>query len=372
MILRILIVLLILSSGCVTKETKNTPHSPQLILEIGDYVEMDYTGRIEGTGEVFDTTYATIAFNPGIGKVEGFTYKEQYAVARFILGKGQMFSALENGMVGMKIGDERNITLLPEEGYGGWSRENTIVMKRAAIVPKLIEISLSDFRVISGKEPKVDENVNLNYWPAMVVNISGASVTLLQEPRNNSTIDTEFGPARVSSNKTHITSTLLAEPGTIVTTAFGNAIISNITEKEFIIDLNHPLSGKTIVYEVMVRDIIKAQQMLEQRIAWKDYKSGIKIAKKENMPVVMALYINSCHACEVLDNLTLSNPQVTKLRDKFVWIKVDTGANPRVGSEYEVKIYPTIVLLNRNMETSGRITGYISAEDLRKELEPLT
>lgn len=369
MTMRILILFLLLVAGCISGKAPGETDRSDPVLESGDFVKMDFTGRIKDTGEVFYTTYADVAFNPDIEKMDRFTFASQYEPVGFTVGEGQVLPALEAGVIGMKIGDEKNITLTPKEGYGEWFPENVKVMPRIAVLPKLTNVSLSAFRAGTGKEPEANETIQLNYWKAKVVNISNSNVTLSHEPDNDTAINTEYGPAVVTLNDTHIITSLTPELGTVITIAFDEGVISDINDTDFTIDFNHPLAGKTLVFEVTVRDIIKAEQVLAQKIVWTDHEAGLKIAKNEKMPALIFLYLEGCQACEILDTLTLSNPQVTELKDKFVWIKVDVAANLHVSEEYEAEGYPTIVLLNRAGEVSNKITGYITPAELKKEMD---
>ena len=64
----------------------------------GDNVSIEYTGKLE-TGETFDTSQ-------GRGPLE------------FELGSGKVIKGFEEGIIGMKIGEEKEITIIPEDGYG--------------------------------------------------------------------------------------------------------------------------------------------------------------------------------------------------------------------------------------------------------------
>lgn len=69
-------------------------------IQNGDTVNVHYTGRLED-GTVFDTSLS-----------EG---REPIKVT---LGKGQLISGFENGLIGMSIGENKSITLEPEDAYG--------------------------------------------------------------------------------------------------------------------------------------------------------------------------------------------------------------------------------------------------------------
>jgi peptidylprolyl isomerase len=68
------------------------------IAKKGDIVEVDYTGTFEN-GDVFDTS-------------------EGREPLKFELGAGQMIPGFDKAVDGMKFGEEKTVTLPPEEAYG--------------------------------------------------------------------------------------------------------------------------------------------------------------------------------------------------------------------------------------------------------------
>lgn len=69
----------------------------------GDIVAMNYTGRLED-GTVFDSNV-----DPKFGHVEPFV---------FPLGAGRVIPGWDKGIVGMKIGEKKTLTIAPEDAYG--------------------------------------------------------------------------------------------------------------------------------------------------------------------------------------------------------------------------------------------------------------
>ncbi len=66
----------------------------------GDFLTMDYTGTLEN-GEIFDSS-----------KRHGQPFE-------FRIGIGQVIDGWEMGILGMKVGGKRKLTIPPELGYGG-------------------------------------------------------------------------------------------------------------------------------------------------------------------------------------------------------------------------------------------------------------
>jgi FKBP-type peptidyl-prolyl cis-trans isomerase len=69
----------------------------------GDTVAMNYTGRL-ADGTVFDSN-----MDSKFGHAEKFV---------FSLGAGQVISGWDKGIVGMKVGEKKTLTISPEDAYG--------------------------------------------------------------------------------------------------------------------------------------------------------------------------------------------------------------------------------------------------------------
>lgn len=78
------------------------------VAKTGDTVSMNYTGRLEN-GTVFDSNVDPKFGHPG-------------QPLEFTLGAGQMIPGFDKGVLGMKVGDKKTLTLLPEEAYGAAGR----------------------------------------------------------------------------------------------------------------------------------------------------------------------------------------------------------------------------------------------------------
>ncbi len=82
------------------------------VISNGDTVKVNYTGSFEN-GEIFDSSIEE--------KVKGSkTYNPQrkYEPMPVKVGAGQLIKGFEDALFGMKIGEEKEVTLPPEEAYG--------------------------------------------------------------------------------------------------------------------------------------------------------------------------------------------------------------------------------------------------------------
>ncbi|MES2930562.1 MAG: FKBP-type peptidyl-prolyl cis-trans isomerase [Patescibacteria group bacterium] len=88
-------------------EIKKEPAAPKKSMEQqaknGDTLIMNYTGRLTN-GTVFDSNV-----DPKFQHVEPF---------EFTLGAGQVIKGWDEGLLGMKVGEKRILTVPPEKGYG--------------------------------------------------------------------------------------------------------------------------------------------------------------------------------------------------------------------------------------------------------------
>ncbi len=115
------------------------------IIKENDFVELEYTGRIAGTGDVFDTTSPQIAKESGL-----YNEHTTYAPVVVCVGKRHVVPGLDKQLAGKEAGKPYTVKLPPEEAFG---RKN----------PKLIQlISTAKF-----KQQK------LVPFPGMQVNIDG-------------------------------------------------------------------------------------------------------------------------------------------------------------------------------------------------------
>ncbi len=147
----------------------------------GDLILIDYTARIEETGEVFDTSLEGVAKKEGIYR-EGTPY-EPMLVA---VGERWVVSGLDEGLVGMKAKEKRTIKVPPEMGVG--SRDPS----------KVRLFPLRFFKEV----PRPGQRVEVRGMVGTVLTVSGGRVQ---------------------------------------------------------VDFNPPLAGKTLVYEVTVRKVLRTK-----------------------------------------------------------------------------------------------------------------
>ena len=160
-ILSLIVLIVILLSGCASQQA----------VKAGDQVKVEYVGTFDD-GTVFDSS------------------EKHGQPLEFQAGVGQMISGFDNAVVGMKVGEEKNIRLQPAEAYGEHD-------------PQLVQ-KVSRDQMPEESEPEVGMMIAVNTPDGM------------QLP----------------------------------------ATITEITEEEITLDLNHPMAGKVLNFNIKVVDIV--------------------------------------------------------------------------------------------------------------------
>jgi len=124
----------------------------------GDFIRIDYVGKISESGEIFDLTKESIGrekdiYNPNLS----------YKPVPIIVGANFVVKGLEKELKEMKVGERKKIIVKPEEAFGNRS-------------PKLIRlIPLSEFKRQKA-DPYPGMIVTINNLPGRVLSVTGGRV----------------------------------------------------------------------------------------------------------------------------------------------------------------------------------------------------
>lgn len=117
----------------------------------GDFVKVDYTGRIKESGRVFDTTSEDVA-----KKEDVFNSKVKYGPVLVIVGHSKIVKGLDEEIEKMEVGQKKEVGLEPERAFG----------KRDPNMMKLMP--LSEFK-----------KQDVTPYPGMVLNMEGLSARVI-------------------------------------------------------------------------------------------------------------------------------------------------------------------------------------------------
>ncbi|HOE93347.1 MAG: FKBP-type peptidyl-prolyl cis-trans isomerase [Candidatus Methanofastidiosum methylothiophilum] len=279
-LISILTALLLLSAGCIIEKR----------VEKGDTVKVDYIGKLQD-GKIFDTSILEEAKNAGV-----YNENRIYEPLTLKIGDGSTIPGFENGLIGMKEGETKTITIPPEQGYG--AKDPTLRFSQTKIleeIPKTQEISrfeeiprtfqatVSSFVTRYGKQPTVGMIVDLTDWPGQVVEVTASNVIIEHKPEVGKSIVNEVTTLTITEIKdssivlrydpkvgdiipseigdltvlevTDTTMVVKARPQKQIETVFGMANVIESGDK-YIIKVN-PKVGDSIIYQNQIGKVVE-------------------------------------------------------------------------------------------------------------------
>lgn len=283
-----LLAALILLSGCVGQNAA---------VKIGDNISVNYTGWRQSDGKMFDTNIESVAKQNNL-----FDPERTYTPFQFIVGKKKVIQGFDEGVIGMKVGDSKTLTIPPEKGYGVTNPALIQAMPRMENVsatreiPKVFNVTLDQFENALGPNHTIGEivkipdtnlnvtilnitsNVTLSYnlkagneiweswvpWNETVVKINEKNITIKANVDKNEIVQLKGAPWNttvIGLNNVNITLRHNAIPDTVIPiqNMFGQMIPMRLSfnETSIILDKNPELAGKTLVFNVTIVSINK-------------------------------------------------------------------------------------------------------------------
>ncbi len=164
--------LLILMAEDITEDTSKR-------IENGDTISVNYVGKLEN-GTIFDTSLKEVAIETG-----KYDQMRNYEPLTFTVGAGQMIKGFDEGVVGMKVGEEKTLTIPPEEAYGEYRQEfvREIPVDAVNFTPE-VGMRLATDNGLTGSITKVNENsfvVDFNHELAGKTLIFSVKVVSMEE-----------------------------------------------------------------------------------------------------------------------------------------------------------------------------------------------
>ncbi len=92
-----------------------------MTISTGDSVTLEYTGRLDDTETVFDTSREDVAEEEGLTAAQP---DRDYAPLTVEVGAGQVIEGMDDGLVGLDEGETTTLSIPPEKAYGEWTEEH--------------------------------------------------------------------------------------------------------------------------------------------------------------------------------------------------------------------------------------------------------
>ncbi|MFH0862058.1 MAG: FKBP-type peptidyl-prolyl cis-trans isomerase [Candidatus Altiarchaeota archaeon] len=228
------------------------------LAEKNDIVTVDYTGFLEN-GTVFDSSNLTIAKDSGIQNP-----LRTYEPLTFTLGYGSLIAGFEEAVEGMRVGQDKEVLVSPEKGYGQPDKRYIQVVEKQQRSPIVQNVTVEKFRQDIGKEPIIGLEFILENksefeltWPMKVLAVSNDIVTFRYMPEGNATLNTVFGPAQVYGTDTDIIIQIEAQTGQKVVTLMGPAKVIDVNSQNLTLDFNPELAGKNLKFRIKLLGVAK-------------------------------------------------------------------------------------------------------------------
>lgn len=225
----ILTAMLLLSSGCAIEKTAQE----------GDTVKVDYILKLQD-GTVFDTSILQEAQNAGI-----YNQNRIYEPLTLKIGDGSTIPGFENGLIGMKEGETKNISIPPEQAYG--PKDPTLILSLPRVleeipktqeitrfeeIPRTFQATISSFVTRYGQQPTVGMVVDLADWPGQVVQLTATDVIIEHKPEIGKSMTNEITTFTITEiNNSNVVLRYDPKIGDLLPTGYGNLVVLEVNEK---------------------------------------------------------------------------------------------------------------------------------------------
>ena len=108
----------------------------------------------------------------------------------------------------------------------------------------------------------------------------------------------------------------------------------------------------------------------EEPFAELSFKKACKEAKKHKKVILIDFYATWCGPCKMLDKTTWKDDEVRAfLKAKTIPLKIDAEKERDLAAEYNIRSYPTIILLKADGTEINRLVGYRPPEDFLRDVK---
>ena len=116
----------------------------------GDFVYIDYIGKVKGTGEVFDLTNEALAKGEGI-----YNPNAKYKPIPIIIGADFVVKGLDEALQEMSVGEKRTVEVEPGKAFGDRKSELLRLLPLSAFKEQDIDPNPGSYVTINGLNGRV-------------------------------------------------------------------------------------------------------------------------------------------------------------------------------------------------------------------------
>ena len=116
----------------------------------GDFVYIDYIGKVKGTGEVFDLTNEDLAKKEDI-----YDPNVKYRPVPVVVGGNFVLKGLDEAILGMNVGDKKTVEISIEKGFGERKPEFIRLIAMSVFKEQNIDPNPGSYVTINGLNGRV-------------------------------------------------------------------------------------------------------------------------------------------------------------------------------------------------------------------------
>ncbi|MBT0666136.1 hypothetical protein KI809_17635 [Geobacter pelophilus] len=249
--------LLVTISGCASSTPLRTVAS-------GDRVKLNYTCSLVDDS-IAATTQQEIANDEG--RKKSGLYLPQNPVQAYELTIGEqekpgpegvlsfeqeIVMRLATSIIGSPYSEPRKVKLVAETPTNLSDRDRYLDMSRTRKRPKEMNISIDEFRTLTGTTPEIGQSVIFDpLLPGSIASMADGKVTLKFAPHSMQDLVTPFGLANIHDAGDHYTIELQVKKDGLLRSGPLAGVISAVKDDSFTIDYGNPFAGERLFCEVI-------------------------------------------------------------------------------------------------------------------------
>lgn len=358
------------STRAAAPEAPQAQATAQDTVTAGDLVTVHYTMKLEN-GEVFYTTRQETAEDPEVAKATWFQPAPVFGPEEILAGDEPTRQELALEVVGMHKGEDKTVTMPPEKGFGPVDPKKIVRFSSTRTISVHAVVKAADYMARMKSLPVAGREINwAPYFKSRITRVDEQVVEMEALAQGTTKYPADYGLTTVAVEGDEVHITLEPRLGALFQVKGRQGRITAVDQDGFSVDFNHPAAGQSIVMEIAVQDIEKADAGQDRQVPWiTQYDEGVASAAAEHKPMVMVLYADWCGWCKKLLTRTVVDPRVQRFRDDFVWAKVNSDQQQEYKEKYGQKSFPLVIMTDDKGEVINRVEGFRDARAFVQELQ---
>lgn len=341
-------------------------------VQLGDLVQVNYILSL-ADGTLAGTTLAEAANDKSRKKSEAYREGNGFAPVEVVAGAPSEPPGIGDAVAGIAVGGKKRVTVSADKGYGPVDPAKKVTFPRVKSMPRTIRLSAEEYVKLFEGFPSPGKEVRLSpYVAGRVAEVGERDVKLELAVKDGESFEESFGSVTVGVAGDKVTLTLSPRTGARFEVQSREGRVAAVDNDTFTVDFNHPLAGRDLLLDLEVVSLVKGAKLRMAALPWQeDYDAGLAAARKENRPAVLVLYADWCNWCRKLFSESLEDPRVKKLRDRFVWMKINSDKQKEYKSRYGQSGFPLVLLLHPDGTVAGKMDGFRDGAALAEALKNL-